>query len=266
MNATLANGSLAEMRAVDKGFGTVIALQDVSFSIFPGEVRCVLGDNGAGKSTLIKILSGVFRPDGGQYLLDGIPIALDSPREALDLGIATVYQDLGMIPLMAVWRNFVLGNEPKRGRGPLRRFDVDQARSETMRALASMGIDVRDVNQAVGTLSGGERQSIAIARAVHYGARMLILDEPTSALGVRQAGNVLKHIAAARDKGTAVIFISHNPHHAYVIGDRFLILRRGRAVADVAKAETTKDDLMQLMAGGSDLRDLEHEFETGDGA
>ena len=144
----------------------------------------MLGDNGAGKSTLIKILSGVHQPTTGGLLMDGQPVDLHSPRDALDAGIATVYQDLAMVPLMAIWRNFFLGSEPTKGWGPLRRFDKETAKRITRKEMLDMGIDIRDPDQPVGTLSGGERQSVAIARAVHFGARLLILDEPTSALGV----------------------------------------------------------------------------------
>jgi simple sugar transport system ATP-binding protein len=253
--------ALLEVRAVGKYFGSVIALKDISTAVRPGEITCVLGDNGAGKSTLIKILSGVHRPDEGEYLIDGTPRRLANPREALDLGIATVYQDLAMIPLMSVWRNFFLGSEPTRGRGPLRRFDVRAARATARRELAEMGIDIRDLDQPVGTLSGGERQSVAIARAVHFGARVLILDEPTSALGVKQAGVVLRYVVQARDRGLGVIFITHNPHHAFPVGDRFLLLNRGRSLGDFAKDEISQDELTRLMAGGAELEQLAHELE-----
>ncbi|MBX6723356.1 MAG: sugar ABC transporter ATP-binding protein, partial [Dactylosporangium sp.] len=208
---------MLEVRDVSKHFGNVIALRGVSTSVRAGEVTCVLGDNGAGKSTLIKLLAGVHPPDEGQLLLDGAPVRFTSPRAARDAGIATVYQDLALVPLMAVWRNFFLGSEPRRGWGPFRRFDVASARRTARAALADMGIDIRDVDQPVGTLSGGERQAVAIARAVHFGARLLILDEPTSALGVKQAGVVLRHIAQARDRGLAVVIITHNPHHPYPV-------------------------------------------------
>jgi simple sugar transport system ATP-binding protein len=228
-----------------------------------GQVCCVLGDNGAGKSTLIKILSGVHQQDTGEYLIDGAPVRLASPREALDRGIATVYQDLAMVPLMPIWRNFFLGSEPTKGRGPLRRLDVARAKDITRRELAEMGIDIRDPEQPVGTLSGGERQSVAIARAVHFGARLLILDEPTSALGVKQAGVVLRYIVQARDRGLAVIFITHNPHHAYPVGDRFVLLKRGRSLGDFARSEVALPELTRLMAGGAELEALGHELEQG---
>ncbi|GAA4228334.1 simple sugar transport system ATP-binding protein [Streptosporangium album] len=255
---------LLEVRAVGKTFGGVIALRDVSMRVCPGEVTCVLGDNGAGKSTLIKILSGMHAPDSGEYLVDGAPAAFTSPRDALDRGIATVYQDLAMVPLMSVWRNFFLGSEPVLGRGPLRRFDVAGAKRVVREKLRSMGIDIRDVDQPMGTLSGGERQSVAIARAVHFGARVLILDEPTSALGVKQAGVVLRYIAQARDRGLGVVFITHNPHHAYPIGDRFLLLNRGASLGEYGKGDVTREELTSLMAGGAELEQLAHELSRGE--
>ncbi len=252
---------LLELRDVGKTFGSVVALDGISTSVRAGEVTCVLGDNGAGKSTLIKILAGVHRPDRGELLLDGEPATFGAPRDALDAGIATVYQDLAMIPLMAIWRNFFLGSEPTTGWGPFRRFDRTLARETTRRELAAMGIDIRDPDQPVGTLSGGERQSVAIARAVHRGARVLILDEPTSALGVKQAGVVLRYIARARDRGLGVVFITHNPHHAHPVGDRFLLLNRGRSMGSYAKGEVTREELTRLMAGGGELDQLTHELE-----
>lgn len=257
--------ALLRTQAIGKYFGNVIALKGVTMTVRAGQITCVLGDNGAGKSTLIKILSGMHRPDEGQYLVDGRPADFDNPRDALNHGIATVYQDLAMIPLMSVWRNFFLGSEPTRGVGPLRRYDVRAARETTRRELAQMGIDIRDVDQPVGTLSGGERQSVAIARAVHHGARVLILDEPTSALGVKQAGVVLRYILRARERGVGVVFITHNPHHAYPVGDRFLLLNRGRCVGDYTREQITRGDLTMLMAGGAELDELSHELEGGAG-
>ncbi|RBY92014.1 sugar ABC transporter ATP-binding protein [Blastococcus sp. TBT05-19] len=252
---------LLELRDLGKDYGSVIALDGISAAVRAGEVTCVLGDNGAGKSTLIKVLSGVHRADRGELLLDGAPVSFGAPREALDAGIATVYQDLAMIPLMAIWRNFFLGAEPTRGWGPFRRFDASTAKDVTRRELAAMGIDIRDPDQPVGTLSGGERQSVAIARAVHFGARVLILDEPTSALGVKQAGVVLRYVAQARDRGVGVVLITHNPHHAYPVGDRFLLLNRGRSLGEFAKGDISREELTRLMAGGAELDALAHELE-----
>ncbi len=250
-----------EVREIGKSYGSVIALRGVSASLDVGEVLCVLGDNGAGKSTLIKILAGAHEHSEGTLLAYGKERRFSSPREALDLGIATVYQDLAVVPLMPVWRNFFLGSELTKGRGPFQRLDVQAMRGTTKSELARMGIDLRDVEQPIGTLSGGERQSVAIARAVHFGAKVVILDEPTSALGVKQAGVVLKYIAQARDRGLGVVFITHNPHHAYPVGDRFLLLRRGTSLGEFAKRDITIEEMTRLMAGGAELEALTHELE-----
>jgi simple sugar transport system ATP-binding protein len=251
---------LLEARNLCKYFGSVNALQGINLEVNAGEVTCVLGDNGAGKSTLIKILSGVHTPDEGELLIDGEPVQFAGPRDARARGIATVFQDLATVPLMSVWRNFFLGNEPVRGRGPLRRLDVTFAQRTMREELGKMGIDVRDPNQTVGTLSGGERQALAIARAVYFGARVLILDEPTSALGVRQSGIVLKYIVQARQMGRGVIFITHNPHHAFPVGDRFVLLKRGKLMGAYTKAETSLEQLTTMMAGGAELEALSHEL------
>lgn len=252
--------SLIEVRDIGKTYGSVIALRDVSTVVNAGEVTCVLGDNGAGKSTLIKILAGVHQHDRGEFLVDGSPVRFQSPREALDHGIATVYQDLAVVPLMSVWRNFFLGSEPTVGFGPFRVLDRRKGRETTKQALSDMGIDLRDVEQPVGTLSGGERQCVAIARAVYFGAKVLILDEPTAALGVKQAGVVLKYVAQARDRGLGVVLITHNPHHAYPVADRFLLLKRGAPLGAYEKKDIDINELTRQMAGGAELEALEHEL------
>jgi simple sugar transport system ATP-binding protein len=257
---------LVEVRGIGKRFGSIIALNDVSTAVRAGEVTCVLGDNGAGKSTFIKILAGSHAHTDGSLLIDGQERRFSSPREALDAGIATVYQDLAVVPLMPVWRNFFLGSEATKGRGLLKRLDVAFMRKTAKSELAAMGIDLRDVDQPIGTLSGGERQCVAIARAVYFGARVLILDEPTAALGVKQSGVVLKYIAKARDRGLGVVFITHNPHHAHPVGDRFVLLRRGSSMGDFAKAELPMDELVSMMAGGAELEALVHELERSMGA
>jgi simple sugar transport system ATP-binding protein len=246
------DGALLRVEQVSMRFGSVTALEDISMSVAAGRVTALLGDNGAGKSTLIRILSGVHRPTAGRYLIDGEPVHLDSPRAALARGIATVHQDLALIPLMSVWRNFFLGAEPVRGVGPFRRIDVDRCLRVTAEELARLGVNVGDVNRPVGTLSGGERQSVAIARAIHFGARVLILDEPTAALGVKQAGVVLRYIAAARERGVAVVFITHNPQHAFPVSDRFVVLRRGRVEGDFERGRIELESLVRLMSGGSE--------------
>jgi simple sugar transport system ATP-binding protein len=252
--------ALIEVDGVGKNYGSVVALQDVSTVVNAGEVTCVLGDNGAGKSTLIKILAGVHRHDTGKILVNGEEVWFDSPRAALDAGIATVYQDLAVVPLMSVWRNFFLGSEPTVGKGPFQRLDRKQGKATAKTALADLGIDLRDVEQPVGTLSGGERQCVAIARAIHFGAKVLILDEPTAALGVKQAGVVLRYVAQARDRGLGVVLITHNPHHAYPVGNRFLVLKRGRSLGSADKADIDLEELTRQMAGGAELEALEHEL------
>ena len=252
---------LIEARALTKYFGSVVALRDVSLAVRAGEVLCLLGDNGAGKSTLIKILSGVHPPDSGEILLDGEPVTFGSPRDALQRGIATVYQDLAMIPLMSISRNFFLGAEPVSGIGPLKTLDIRQADRVTRTALKKMGIDLRDTSQPVGTLSGGERQSVAIARAIHFGAKVVILDEPTSALGVKEAAVVLRFIGQAREQGIGVVLITHNINHAFPIGDRFTILDRGTCTGTFDKADLTPTQLLEHMGGGAELAEIEHELE-----
>jgi simple sugar transport system ATP-binding protein len=253
---------ILELKGVGKSFGNVVALRDVDLSVYPGQVTCVLGDNGAGKSTLIKILSGVHKASEGEFTLSGESIEFNSPRDAMAKGIATVFQDLATVPLMSVWRNFFLGNEPKKWWKPLGILDMKLAKDTAKAELMNMGIDLRDTNQAIGTLSGGERQAVAIARAVYFGANVLILDEPTSALGVRQSGIVLKYILAARERGVAVIFITHNPHHAFLVGDHFFLLNRGRMTASFVREKVKLDELIQAMAGGAELDTLTHEINT----
>jgi simple sugar transport system ATP-binding protein len=252
---------LIEARDVSKYFGHVVALEDISMGVRAGEVMCLLGDNGAGKSTLIKIFSGVHHPDKGAMLIEGEETVFDSPRDAIDRGIATVYQDLAMIPLMGISRNFFIGREPTKGAGPFKRFDVKKADRITREELGKIGIGLRDTAQPVATLSGGERQSVAIARAVYFGAKVLILDEPTSALGVKQAAIVLRYIAQTREQGIGVIFITHNVHHAHAIGDRFTVLNHGRSMGTFDRGKVSIQELEKMMAGGKELDQLSAELE-----
>jgi simple sugar transport system ATP-binding protein len=238
----------------------VEALRGVSIALAPGEVHCLLGDNGAGKSTLIKVMSGVHQQTTGELLINGEETLFASPRDAMAQGIATVFQDLAMAPLMSITRNFFLGREPQIGWGPLRRIDGKQANAIALEQVLKTGVNVRDTNQLVGTLSGGERQAVAIARAVYFGARVLILDEPTSALGVKEAGVVLRYIMQARARGIAVVFITHNVHHAYPVGDRFTILNRGASYGTFAKGDATREEVLGMMAGGEELHELSHEL------
>ncbi|QYX82135.1 ATP-binding cassette domain-containing protein [Streptomyces akebiae] len=251
---------VVELRGTGKAYGNVRALHSVNLSVHPGRVTCVLGDNGAGKSTLIKIISGLHQHTEGDVLVDGEPVRFSTPREALDAGIATVYQDLATVPLMPVWRNFFLGSEFTRGPWPVRRLDIDRMKKTADEELRNMGIVLDDLDQPIGTLSGGQRQCVAIARAVYFGARVLILDEPTAALGVKQSGVVLKYIAAARDRGLGVIFITHNPHHAYMVGDHFSVLRLGTLELSAARDQVSLEELTNHMAGGTELAALKHEL------
>jgi simple sugar transport system ATP-binding protein len=253
---------LLEMNDISKFYGNINALQGITTFVNAGEVTCVLGDNGAGKSTFIKILAGAHQQSSGQLFVEGEEVMFGSPRDALERGIATVYQDLAVVPLMSVWRNFFLGSEPTKGVGPFKWIDKEKAAHIAKDEMSKMGIDIRDTEQPVGTLSGGERQSVAIARAAYFGAKVLILDEPTSALGVRQSGMVLRYIVEARNRGLGVIFITHNPNHAYPVGDRFLILNRGQSMGDFAKDEISRDELIMMMAGGAELEELTRELEV----
>lgn len=247
---------LIELVDITKSFGPVIALNGVSVSVLAGECHCLLGDNGAGKSTFIKTMAGVHKPSSGEIRVNGAPISFDNPRHAMNAGIATVYQDLAMIPLMSVSRNFWMGREPRKAFGPLKLMDMKTANDVTMAEMRRMGINLREADQAVGTLSGGERQTVAIARAVYFGAKVLILDEPTSALGVRQTANVLATIDRVRKAGIGVVFITHNVRHAMAVGDRFTVLNRGKTLGTAARGELTPEALQDMMAGGAEMAEL----------
>ena len=251
---------LIEMEDVGKSYGAIHALRGINLRVNAGDVTCVLGDNGAGKSTLIKIMSGLHPHNEGHLRVDGKEVSFSSPREALAHGIATVYQDLAVVGLMEVWRNFFLGSELTAGKYPLAGLKVRKMKEIADEELRKMGIVVKDINQPIGTLSGGQRQCVAIARAVYFGARVLILDEPTAALGVKQSGVVLKYTAAARDAGLGVVFITHNPHHAYLVGDHFVILKLGATALDKSRQEVSLDELTRQMAGGDELTELSHEL------
>ncbi|GAA1461278.1 ATP-binding cassette domain-containing protein [Williamsia maris] len=255
------NVPLIELKGVGKSYGNIIALKDINLRVGAGEVCGVLGDNGAGKSTLIKIMAGLHQQSEGQLLVDGEECTFGSPKDALAKGIATVYQDLAVVGLMPVWRNFFLGQELRKG--PLRALDTKSMRATTKEELFKMGIDLPDVDAPISSLSGGQRQCVAIARAIFFGARVLILDEPTAALGVKQSGMVLRYISAAKAQGFGVVFITHNPHHAHLVGDHFVLLNRGRQKLDCTYDEISLDELTQQMAGGDELETLNHELRRG---
>jgi simple sugar transport system ATP-binding protein len=251
------------LKNVNKSFGPIEVLNDISLELHAGEVLCLLGDNGAGKSTLIKILSGVYTLTSGLLEMDGKPQNFTNPRQASEMGIATVHQFGGTFPLMSIGRSFFVGVEPTKGWGPFKVFDRKKANEVAVKAVRDFGITrIDDGDRLVGGLSGGERQSLAIARAVHFGARVLILDEPTAALGVKQASHVLRIVNEAKKRGLAVIFITHQVMHAMAVGDHFAVLIRGAIAADFRKGEKTREEITDLMAGGETMAALEAEIEV----
>jgi simple sugar transport system ATP-binding protein len=251
------------LKNVNKSFGPIEVLNDISLQVKAGEVLCLLGDNGAGKSTLIKILSGVYTLTSGTLEMDGKPQNFTNPRQASDMGIATVHQFGGTFPLMSIGRSFFVGVEPTKGWGPFKVYDRKKANEIAVKAVRDFGITrIDDGDRLVGGLSGGERQSLAIARAVHFGARVLILDEPTAALGVKQASHVLRIVNEAKKRGLAVIFITHQVMHAMAVGDHFAVLIRGSIAADFRKGEKTREEITDLMAGGASMASLEAEIEA----
>jgi simple sugar transport system ATP-binding protein len=254
---------LIELRGVSKRFAGIAALTDVSISVRPGEVLCLLGDNGAGKSTLIKILSGFHPPSEGTILMDGTELRFADPRDARGRGIATVHQDVGTIPLMSVGRNFFLGAELKKGWGPFARLDTARSNQIALEQIRRFGITrVSDGDQLVGTLSGGERQALAIGRAMYFGAKVLILDEPTSALGVKESAIVLRLMLQAKAEGVGIVFITHNAHHAMTVGDQFVVLIQGKVAASFARGDKTSSEVLSLMAGGEPMEDLANELSS----
>jgi simple sugar transport system ATP-binding protein len=256
------NFPIIEVRDVTKRFTGITALKSVALQIWPGEILCLLGDNGAGKSTLIKILSGLYQPTSGSVYVDEREVRFHSPHDANALGIATVHQSGGTIPLMSIARNFFLGVEPTKGFFPVRRFDKKLASTIAVEQLKWLGItNISHGSQLVGSMSGGERQALAIARAMYFGARVLILDEPTSALGVKEAAKVLRLILQARANGVAVVFITHNAHHALSVGDHYAVLIRGAIAADFRRGDRSREEVLDLMAGGETMAELEAELE-----
>ncbi|MDK4724413.1 ATP-binding cassette domain-containing protein [Rhizobium phaseoli] len=257
------NVPILELQNVDKSFGPIDVLHDISLKVRAGEVLCLLGDNGAGKSTLIKTLAGVHKPTRGTILMDGRPVEFSGPRDAQEKGISAVHQFGGTFPLMSIGRSFFVGVEPTKGWGPFKIYDRRRANEIAVKAVQDFGITrIDDGDRLVGGLSGGERQSLAIARAVHFGARVLILDEPTAALGVKQAAHVLRIVNEAKRRGLAVVFITHQVMHAMAVGDHFAVLIRGAIAADFRRGEKTREEITDLMAGGETMAGLEAQIDT----
>jgi simple sugar transport system ATP-binding protein len=245
-----------ELRSLSVHYGNVAALSRLNLAFRAGEITCVMGENGSGKSTLVAVLSGLRRQDEGDLLLDGRVVRFRSPKQARAAGVATVWQDLAVAPLLSVWRNFFLGAEPTRGFGPVRRLDVDGARDTTVRALARVGVHGVDPDSPASALQAGERQSLAIARALYFGARVLVVDEPTAPMTVAQRALVLQSVVAARDAGLAVLFVTHSPQYAHLVGNRFVLLGGGRVAGDLTREDVDVDDLTRLVAGGDELSRL----------
>jgi simple sugar transport system ATP-binding protein len=228
----------------------------VTAALPAASVTCVLGENGSGKSTLVAVLSGLRRHDDGELLLAGRPVRFSSPRQARAAGVATVWQDLAVAPLLSVWRNFWLGAEPTRGPWPLRRLDRARAREVAAAAMARVGVPGLDPDQPASALQAGERQSLAVARALHFGARALVVDEPTSPMTVAQHALVLSSVVAARAQGLAVVLVTSSPQYAHLVGDRFLLLAGGRVAGNLTREDVDVQDLTRLVAGGDDLSAL----------
>jgi simple sugar transport system ATP-binding protein len=238
-----------ELRSVSHSYGRNKVIFDVNLAIWPGEVVGLIGDNGAGKSTLLKIFAGYQRPTSGTLRFMGRDVCFESPADARNLGIEAVYQDLAMIDQMNLWQNFFLGKERTRRFGPINVMRRGQMRNETTNALRELGLTrIRSADQQIGTLSGGERQSVAITRAKHFGAKLLLLDEPTAALSVRETRNVLKSIRRARDQGLGVIYIDHNMGHVAPVADRIILLELGRVKRIIDRDEVTINELQDLVA------------------
>lgn len=252
---------ILSLKNVSKFYPGNRALENVSLDIYPGQVLCLLGDNGAGKSTLIKVMSGFHNPTEGQVFYNGEEVKFKSPKDAANRGIATVHQFGGTFPLMSIGRSFFVGAEPEKGWGPFKRFDRKKANEVAVQEMRALGITrITDGDRLIGSMSGGERQASAIARAVYFGANVMILDEPTAALGVKEAAHVLRIIMQAKHKGIAVVLVTHNVSHALTVGDHFAVLIHGKKADDFAKGQRTREQITDLMAGGEAMAELEAEL------
>ena len=252
---------LVQLKNIRKKFGNFTALNGVTIDIYPGEIHALLGDNGAGKSTLIKILSGVFPPSSGEVFVDNKKVNFGTPKNASDTGIGTVYQDLALNALTSVTRNFFLGREMTYGPRPFGFVKMKEMHKIAINEMSKIGINIADPEQSVGTMSGGQKQTLAIARAIYFGAKVLILDEPTSALGQKQQMEVLKTIKKVQKIGNiAIILITHNEIHARLIADRFTFLSLGEVIGTGVSKNLKSGDIKRLMAGGAEIGDLEKEL------
>jgi simple sugar transport system ATP-binding protein len=248
-------GPLLEARDIQKRFGRVVALREGNLVLRPSEVHAIVGDNGAGKTTLIKIISGVYQADGGEVLLDGKPVTIANPREARALGIETVYQDLALADHLDASANLFLGREVLLSK-PLSWFgflDKKAMRRRAEEEMRRLKIGIQSVEQPVLSLSGGQRQAVAVARAIAWGNRIVIMDEPTAALGVRESGMVLELIKEVRSQGIAVIMISHNLPEVFAVADRITVLRLGRTIMTLETSQTTLEAVVGMMTGAVEV-------------
>jgi simple sugar transport system ATP-binding protein len=240
---------LFELRAISHSYGRNKAIFDVNLAVWPGEVVALVGDNGAGKSTLLKIFAGYLEPTSGNLRFMGEEVRFGSPARARAVGIEAVYQDLAIVDQLSLWRNFFLGKEITRKIGPLRILERRRMRREAETAITRLGLTrIRSAEQPVWALSGGERQSVAITRAIYFGAKLLLLDEPTAALSVRETRNVLASIEQARDHGLGVLYIDHNMSHVLPVADRIVLLEHGRIVRTIDRGEIGVEELQELIA------------------
>jgi len=238
-----------ELRSISHSYGRNKVIFDVSLSVWAGEVVALVGDNGAGKSTLLKIFAGYQQPTAGTLRFMGKDMRFSTPAQARAIGIEAVYQDLAMVEQLSLWRNFFLGKEIVHKLGPLNILGRREMRHAAQKAVAELGLTrVRTGDEAVWTLSGGERQSVAITRAMHFGAKLLLLDEPTAALSVRETRNVLQSIARARDHGLGILYIDHNMSHVLPVADRIVLLELGRVVRIIDRGEVSVEELQDLIA------------------
>jgi simple sugar transport system ATP-binding protein len=238
---------LVRMRGITKRFGHIEALKDINLTLSPNEVLGLVGDNGAGKSTTVKILAGVYPPDEGELIFQGKRVRWSDPREARAAGIEIVYQDLGLIQTMDLSRNFFLGKEPSKGF--MRFLDLKRMREEAIKGVKEIGIEVRDPDELVCTYSGGQQKALAIARAVYFGVKLLILDEPTAALSIAEQSIVLDLVKEIRNRGIGIIFITHNIYHAFEVADKFVVLAGGKELLQAKKDEITPDILRDTIVG-----------------
>jgi simple sugar transport system ATP-binding protein len=241
-----------ELRSVSHSYGHNAVIFEVNLSVWPGEVVGLVGDNGAGKSTLLKIFAGYQPPTSGTLRFLGKNVRFATPAQARALGIEAVYQDLAIVDQLSLWRNFFLGKEILRRFGPLNILDRRRMRCEAEAALAELGLTrVRSADEPVSSLSGGERQSVAITRAIHFGAKLLLLDEPTAALSVRETRNVLESIGRARAQGLGVLYVDHNMSHVLPVADRIVLLELGRVVRIIDRGEVSVEELQDMIAASA---------------